>query len=232
MSVPFHDLTRREINEYHAPEKTGYRIEGEVPKDASHILGLQLAKDVLASRPGPKVTSHTQHERTASALNSSSNLRIKNQASNLIVDESLDEEILSGILYGTPITQKAATRAIRAADMLYEHTSSSYTSSRDLEYLEEQFNSLQVETGKPGRKPTVGSIASGNKTAYKASYGSSPSSTPYTSSKSSSKSSYSSPSSSSSYGYGYSSSYSYQSSFSSGPLKSDGTPDMRYKSNW
>jgi hypothetical protein len=150
--LPFAELDRSDIDRLHRPEKKGSRVEG---KHAAHINGLHTFQEILSSKPGPKVTNPEQHKVTAGVLNGAGNLRLKTETGNLVHDEAKDKVILTSVKSGAPLT---AAPVVARASSMFRYLDSS-PSNGDLAYVQKEIGALKVDTGKPGPKPTIASLA-------------------------------------------------------------------------
>tara|TARA_B100001250_G_C19522974_1_gene666808 strand:- start:149 stop:673 length:525 start_codon:yes stop_codon:yes gene_type:complete len=154
MSKKYLDSKRKDRN-------AGFSKRGSAAKgtDAAHKLSHRLAHGILSrtrGRGGHGTGKHTSSEAISRALNDPLNIRIKTKHGNRILDERRDRRIDEAHANRTSITQRTtADRAVQA----FKGAENSGKVNRALAQVAEELGNITYNDGKPGRPPTIKSMA-------------------------------------------------------------------------
>eukprot|EP00056_Hartaetosiga_gracilis_P018164 m.9874 g.9874 ORF g.9874 m.9874 type:complete len:146 (-) comp6443_c0_seq1:256-693(-) len=139
----YRDTTRKGLNQ-------GFRKHGsnQNKTDGAHILSHRVAKGVKESTPGRPVTKGKSD--LVRAMNHDSNIRIKSQYGNRVLDERRDIRIVDAFKNKTHITEK--TTANRAKQAYKAAISSDNKTMQD---IGAKMGEMTVHAGKQGRPKKV-----------------------------------------------------------------------------
>lgn len=150
--MSFQSSSRKELDAMAPRSKVGSAAN---QTDASHKLSFEVAKGVLDHASGRPVSAPESVASAASVLNADSNLRIKDRHTNRSDDRLNDQKILDSVTNSTRLDPAAAPRAVQA----YKGGISVSGQSTVVDRVTETIGAIPVNTGNPGRPPTVASLA-------------------------------------------------------------------------
>lgn len=148
-------------NSLRALAKMGKKGNSAEQKDASHVSSLENIKHMEKSRRGRPITSVATKKSVATAANHGSNLRMKSQHGNRVVDRANDKALRAAI------TEKKAVRVnsgpYHRAVQVVKRASVTRTALGALPGPNERYatavGQLHVATGQPGRPAHISTVA-------------------------------------------------------------------------
>lgn len=156
---------KKYLNSKRKDRNAGFNKRGSAAKgtDSAHRLSHQVMDGFLPTLPGRGghgTTEKTDAKAISKALNRDENLRIKSQHGNRILDVQRDKKLIEAHTTGASLTEKTtAQRAVQA----YKggKGAADKSGNRPVAQVTQALGKLTFNDGKPGRPPTIKSMAKG-----------------------------------------------------------------------